>query len=282
MSIISNDAIIDRMYLFNKEIHKLGLDMAFDAGRKGSHIGGSFSCMEIFSVLYAGVLKYDVSNPNWDERDRFIPSKTHCILANFASLVEAGFIQREDAFSFHKDSGLLAGHPRNLDIGLEFSGGSLGMGISVGIGMALNAKRYDKKYHVYVLLGDGECNEGSVWEAFMSAAQYKLDNITAIIDYNNMQFDGPNDNIMSISNMKERMESFGWNSIDVNGHSIEEVYEACCIRKENHPVAIIAHTKKANGIPSLENKPESHHASIMVEEYEKLKKEIAEGKYDRV
>lgn len=273
---------INRIYQFNKNIHKMGLDMALASGKSGAHIGGSFSCMEIFSTLYAGVLKYDVKKPYWDGRDRFIPSKTHCILANFPSLAEAGFIKREELFSFHVDGGLLAGHPWNIGIGLEFSGGSLGMGISIGIGMALNAKRFNKAYHVYVLMGDGECNEGSVWEAFMSASKYKLDNLTIIVDYNNMQFDGTNEEIMPITNMSDKMRAFGWDSLDVDGHSIEQLYNAFQVKHTSKPFAIIAHTIKARGIPSLENIPASHHASISEEEYNMLIKEIEDGKYDRV
>ena len=276
------DKLIDQIYQFNKDIHMMGLEMARDAGRNGAHIGGSFSCMEIFSVLYGGVLKYDIKNPSWDERDRFIPSKTHCILANFPSLVEAGFIPKEKLFSFHSDDGLLAGHPWNIEIGLEFSGGSLGMGLSVGIGMALNAKRKNQKYKTYVLLGDGESNEGSVWEAFMSAPTYKLDNLVAIIDYNNMQFDGVNDEIMPVASMSEKLKAFGWDAIDVDGHSIEALYDAFSYNTKDKPLAIVAHTVKAHGIPSLENQAVSHHSAIKDEDYEFVMKEIMEGKYDRI
>ena len=274
--------IIDRIYRFNKDIHILALEMARDAGRNGAHIGGSFSCMEIFSVLYGGILKYDVQNPSWDERDRFIPSKTHCILANFPSLVVSGFIPKEKLLSFHADDGLLAGHPWNIDIGLEFPGGSLGMGLSVGIGMALNAKRKGQKYKTYVLLGDGECNEGSVWEAFMSAPKYKLDNLVAIVDYNNMQFDGKNDDVMPVASMSEKLNAFGWDAIDVNGHSIEDLFEAFNHNVKDKPLAIVAHTIKAHGIPSLENQAISHHSSLKDEDFEFVMKEILEGKYDRV
>lgn len=248
------------------------IEMAHNAGKAGCHIGGSFSCMEILGVLYSHVLHYDVNNPSWEERDRFIPSKTHCILAHFTALAEAGFVPKDQLMSFHEDGGLLAGHPWNLNIGLEFAGGSLGMGISVGVGKALYAKRKGFKYHTYVLLGDGESNEGSVWEAFMSASQYKLDNLTVIVDYNNMQFDGPNDSIMAIAPLADKMRAFGFETIEVNGHSVSELMEAFKVSHEGKPLAIVAHTIKAHGVPSLENKAESHHASLSEEDYQLLTK----------
>ena len=282
MNDYGRDIVLDKLYRFNRNIHRMGLDMALEAGRQGAHIGGSFSCMEILAVLYGAVLNYDSKNPRWEQRDIFIPSKTHCILAHFPSLVEAGFLDKSFLMSFNKDNGLLAGHPWNIDIGLEFSGGSLGMGLSVGIGLALNAKRFGNNRRVYVLIGDGECNEGSVWEAFMAASHYGLDNLTVIVDYNNMQFDGRNDDIMPIADMGDKLRSFGWKTCDVDGHSIEELYDAFSDRVYESPKAIIAHTIKAHGIPSLENKPISHHASIAEDEYRLLIKEIEDGKYDRV
>ena len=169
--------------------------------------------------------------------------------------------------SFHEDGGLLAGHPWNLKIGLEFAGGSLGMGISVGVGKALYAKHKGLKYNTYVLVGDGEANEGSVWEAFMSATQYKLDNLTVIIDYNNMQFDGPNDAIMALAPLADKMRAFGFKTVEVNGHSVPELLEAFQAPHVGKPLAIVAHTIKAHGIPSLENKAESHHATLSEEDY---------------
>lgn len=281
-SLTTNDDTLNRMYIFNKHIHEMGLQMAMAVGRNGCHVGGSFSCMEIFSVLYGGVLQYHVDDPRWDERDRFIPSKTHCILANFPALVEAGFLPKDQLLSFFQDGGLLAGHPWNVDIGLEFPGGSLGMGLSVGIGIALEAKRKGKQYRTYVLLGDGECNEGSVWEGFMAAPHFGLNNLTVIIDYNNMQFDGANDAIMSIAPMAEKLSAFGWDAVEVNGHSIEQLYLATMRRDEKKPLAIIAHTIKARGLPSLENTAESHHSAIKQEDYDFMMKNLQEGKYDRI
>jgi len=257
----------DNIISCQKYIKKMATEMAKSAGKSGSHIGGSFSSIEIFSVLYGGILNYDTTKPEWNERDRFIPSKTHCILSNFAALSKVGFIKEDQLMSFHDDGGLLAGHPCNHQIGLEFSGGSLGMGISVGIGMALKAKRYAQNYRTFVLLGDGECNEGSVWEAFMSASKFKLDNLVVIIDYNNMQFDGSNDEIMPLRPLKEKMESFGFHTVEVDGHNIEELWNAFNVEHSEKPLAIIAKTIKAHGVPSLENKAESHHAELSESDY---------------
>lgn len=257
----------DKILDYQHDIKLMATEMARSAGKYGSHIGGSFSCVEIFSVLYGGIMDYDIKNPTWEERDRFIPSKTHCILSNFSALVKAGFIDQSDLFSFHEDGGLLAGHPWNVNIGLEFAGGSLGMGICVAIGMALSAKRYGQKHFVYTLLGDGESNEGSVWEAFMSASKYKLDNLVVIIDYDNMQFDGSNDDIMSLSPLKMKMEAFGFKTVEVDGHDIEQLWNAFTTEHVGRPLAIVARTIKAHGVPSLEDKAESHHAVLSEEDY---------------
>lgn len=258
---------IENIRSYQHDVRLMATEMAKNAGRVGSHIGGSFSCIEIFSVLYGGIMNYDVKNPYWEERDRFIPSKTHCILSNFSTLVKAGFVKREDLMSFHDNGGLLAGHPWNVEIGLEFAGGSLGMGIGVAIGRALHAKRYCKSYKTYVLLGDGESNEGSVWEAFMSASKFKLDNLVVIIDYDNMQFDGANDEIMSLAPLAQKMEAFGFKTVECNGHSIEELWKAFNTEHEGKPLAVVAHTVKANGVPSLENKAKSHHSALSDEDY---------------
>ena len=278
----NKDVIIENAYSYSKQIRLMALDMAIEAGRNGSHIGGSFSAIELLSVLYGGVLDIDISNPRWENRDRFIPSKTHCILAHFPALVVVGLIPKEQLLSFDKDGGLLAGHPWNTDLGLEFSGGSLGMGLGVGVGLALRARRYNYSYKTYVLIGDGECNEGSVWESIMSASKYCLDNLIAIFDYNNMQFDGVNQDIMPVAPLSDKLKSFGWEAVDVNGHSIEELVDAFYTSHLGKPLAIVAHTIKAHGIPNLENKAESHHTSLSDSDYEYVKQQIIEGKYDRL
>lgn len=267
---------IENIRSYQHDVRLMATEMAKNAGRAGSHIGGSFSCIEIFSVLYGGIMNYDVKNPYWEERDRFIPSKTHCILSNFSTLVKAGFVKREELMSFHDNGGLLSGHPWNVEIGLEFAGGSLGMGIGVAVGRALFAKRYGKSFKTYVLLGDGESNEGSVWEAFMSASKFNLDNLIVIIDYDNMQFDGTNDEVMPLAPLAKKMEAFGFKTVECNGHSIEELWNAFNIEHEGQPLAIVAHTVKANGVPSLENKAESHHSVLLDEDYDYIMSNLKE------
>ena len=164
----------------------------------------------------------------------------------------------------------------DLEIGLEFAGGSLGMGIGVAVGIALAAKRFEKKYKTYVLLGDGESNEGSVWEAFMSASQYKLDNLVVIVDYDNMQFDGRNDNIMSLAPLRDKLIAFGFETVEVDGHDIEALWNALNTEHVDKPLAIIAKTLKAHGVPSLEDTAESHYASLTDDDYEFLLKSLDE------
>lgn len=255
--------------LFATEIYEKSMEMALNAGATGSHIGGSLSCVEIFAVLYNDVLSYDVNNPLWDERDRFIASKAHCILSHFATLGLVGYFPVDKLSSFHENNGLLCGHPYNPSIGLEFSGGSLGMGISVGIGMALLAKKEQKNYQIYVLLGDGETNEGSVWEAFMSASQFGLDNLTVIIDYNNMQFDDKNEIVMSLMPLDKKMNAFGFTVVEVDGHDIDMLKDAFYAPANGRPKAIIARTIKAHGVSRIENKAESHQIAISENDYEK-------------
>lgn len=273
---------IDRAHELSNEMRVVALEMAKHVGKAGTHLGGGFSAIEIIATLYGAILNIKVDNPVWEERDRFVTSKRHCYLASYSALYLLGFIDKEQLMTFHDNGGVMAGYPWNPNLGLDFSGGSLGMGLSVGIGMALTAKRYKKKYNTYVLLGDGECNEGAIWEGFMAAVKYKLDNLIAIIDYNRMQFDGTNDDVMSVSPLKEKLIAFGWETLEVNGHSIEELHRAFLASHKNKPLAIIADTVKGYGLPSIENRAESHHTFLREEDYEYMMSMIEEGKYDRI
>jgi len=273
---------IEELEIFANKIRKLSLDMALSAGKAGCHVGGGFSSIELFAVLFGAVLNVDSKNPCDENRDRFIASKAHCILPHFSTLVLKGFIDREKLMSFHDDAGFLAGHPWRVESGLEFSGGSLGMGLSIGIGMALNARRKNLSYNTYVLLGDGESNEGAVWEALMSAPHFKLDNLVAIVDYNNMQFDGPCSEIMGMEPLDERLRTFGWETVRVDGHNIAALLEAFFAKHDGKPLAIVADTVKARGIPGLENKAESHHATLTQEMYDAVVDDMEGGRYGRV
>ena len=273
---------IDKAYEFAKYMRIKSLEMALGAGKRGCHIGGSFSCIEILAVLYSNYMRYNIADPYDERRDRFFASKAHCILSHFSVLAKCGFIPESELNSFNDDNGLLIGHPTNVGINLEFSGGSLAMGLSVAIGTALSAKRKKFNYNNYVLLGDGECNEGAIWESLMSASHFKLDNLIIIIDYNNMQFDGTNDEIMSLANLEKKLKAFGCKTIVVDGHSIEGLIDAFKIRHRKKPLAIIAKTIKARGIRRLENTPDSHHAQLTQADYEIAMDEIKRGVYDRI
>ena len=251
-----------------------GLEMALSTGDKGSHLGGSFSCMEILAVLYAEVMKIDSSNPKWEDRDIFIPSKNHCVLAHFPILAEMGFIEHDEIFEFQKNGGRLTGYPRNLDVGLEYSGGSLGMAISVGIGLALSFREKGKNSKVYVLMGDGELNEGCIWEAFMAAAHYNLDNLVAIIDRNHLSYDGNTEEVMKLDSISAKMQAFNWNVISCDGHDVGDLLRAFGEIKSGKPNVIIADTIKGKGISFIENRREWHHSRITKEQYEIARQEI--------
>jgi transketolase len=231
------------------------------AGADSSHFGGGLSIIEITATLYGAIMRYDNNNPEWSERDRFILSKGHGVLGYYTALVEAGFIPVEDLMTFEKSESYLLGHPViNRKKGIEFSNGSLGMGLSLGIGVALAGKRKKNKHNVYVVMGDGECNEGSVWEAAMAASQFKLDNLVGIIDKNNFQQTGANSDIMSVGDLTAKWSSFGWDVIEVDGHNVSELYDAFTREKSSEkPVAIVARTVKGKGFSFSENDNEWHH-----------------------
>ena len=250
------------------------LDMALAAGSGGSHVGGSLSCIEILAVLYGEVLRFDVKNPLDPSRDRFIPSKNHCVLAHIPALAEAGFIPREEILEFQKNGGRLTGYPRRPELGLEYSGGSLGMALSVGIGMALAAREQGRPSQIYILMGDGELNEGSVWEAFMSAAHYGLDNLTAIIDRNRLSYDGDTEAVMGLDNLEDKLTGFGWHVSRCNGHSTRELLEAFRDTQTGRPHVIIAETVKGKGVSFIENRPEWHHHRLSQEEYDRARREV--------
>jgi transketolase len=246
------------------------LDTALAAGASSSHFGGGLSIIDITATLYGAIMKIDSNNPEWCDRDRFILSKGHGVLGYYTALVEAGFIPKEDLMSFEKTGSYLLGHPvKNRAKGIEFSNGSLGMGLALGIGVALAAKRSKNAFNVFVVMGDGECNEGSVWEAALAAPQFRLDNLFAIVDRNNFQQTGSNSDIMSVGDLESKWKSFGWHAKSVDGHNIEELYDAFSAKNEqNKPIAIIANTIKGKGFSFSENNNDWHHAPLSKSQYE--------------
>ena len=261
---------------FALNIRKNILEMALAAGASSSHFGGALSITEIISVLFADQMKIKKDNPKHESRDRFILSKGHACLAYYAALSEVGYISKEELKTFEKDDSNLLGHPViNRDLGIDFSNGSLGMGLALGIGVALALKKRKKDINVYVVLGDGECNEGSVWEAAMAAPNFKLNNLYAIIDKNNFQQTGSNEDIMDNPNLKEKWSSFGWNTKEVDGHNINELLsffeEGRTIDK---PKALIANTIKGKGFSFSENNNDWHHSVLTKSLYEKGLQEL--------
>lgn len=220
------------------------------------HPGGSLSCTDILTVLYFHEMRVDADNPKWADRDRFVLSKGHCAPALYATLAEKGFFPTEDLTGFRNINSYLQGHPSMKDVpGVDMSTGSLGQGISAAVGMALAGKLDNKDYRVYSILGDGEIQEGQVWEACMAAAHYKLDNLTAFLDHNGLQIDGKITDVMSPESVHEKFKAFGWKVISVNGHDHQQIIEAIDEAKKTKgmPAMIIAETVKGKGVSFMEN-----------------------------
>ncbi|MBI5055281.1 MAG: transketolase [Nitrospirae bacterium] len=241
------------------------------------HPGGAFSSLDIMTVLFFNTLKIDPSNPKWDKRDRFILSKGHSSVALYSVMHLRGFFDRKTLLTFRQDNSILGGHPDMHKVpGVEMSTGSLGHGLSVGVGMALAAKLDKKRYRTFVLLGDGETQEGSIWEAAMSASHYKLDNLTAIVDRNRIQIDGFTEDVMSLEPYAAKWKAFGWAVKTIDGHDIHEI--AATLKeipfKERKPSLIIADTVKGKGISFMENNPEWHGKALKGDHAEIAKKEV--------
>mgnify|MGYP000780156857 FL=1 len=207
------------------QIRKYIIEEVFSA--KSGHPGGSLSCTDILTVLYFDEMNVDPKNPKWPDRDRFVLSKGHCAPALYATLAVKGFFPEKDLYTFRKADSYLEGHPSMRYVpGVDMSTGSLGQGISTAVGMALAGKIDRKDYRVYSILGDGELEEGQVWEASMAAAHYKLDNLTAFVDYNGLQIDGKITDVMNPEPVADKFAAFGWNVITVDGHSYSQIKDA--------------------------------------------------------
>ncbi len=261
---------------FSKNIRKKILFTSLHAGASSSHFGGSLSTVEIISTLYNAVMRVDKNNPECPKRDRFILSKGHSCLAYYATLSEFGWLNLDDLKSFEKEGTRLLGHPvKDRSIGVEFSNGSLGMGLSLGIGLGISFKRKRLDNKVFVLMGDGECNEGSVWEAAMACPNFGLDNVTVIIDRNNFQQTGSGEEIMFLDDLGKKWEAFGWNVINVDGHSPSDLLSAFDKNfNNNRPKAIIAKTIKGKGFSFSENNNDWHHKVLSQKQYDEAILEI--------
>jgi transketolase len=237
------------------------------AGRRG-HVGAAFSAIEMLRVLYDDVLKFDSARPHWPERDRFILSKGHGCLALYVLLADKGFFPKSELWRFCSAEGFLGGHPEYGKVpGVEASTGSLGHGLSFGVGFALAARMDSRPSRVFVVLGDGECGEGSVWEAALSAAQHQLSNLTILIDYNKQQTYGNLSEVQGLEPLVDKLTAFGFGVREVNGHDTEQLRD--CLKAvpfmERQPSAIVCHTVKGKGVPFTEKNLSWHHKSRVTE-----------------
>lgn len=250
------------------EVRKSVLKMTYEVGAVGAHIGGSLSLVEIMSVLYT-FCNINKNNLNKEDRDRIILSKGHGVIAQYAAMKEVGILDEKLLSTFKKNGSILSAHPSmNNGIGIEFSSGSLGQGLSLGVGVALALKRkLNNKSKVYVIVGDGECNEGSIWEAAMSASHFKLDNLVLIIDKNNLQYDGNTQDVMSMNSLEAKFNSFGFETVSIDGHNCLQIINAVN-KKSTKPIAIIANTIKGKGVSFIEGDYKWHNHRLTQEQYE--------------
>jgi transketolase len=242
---------------------------------QAGHPGGSLSAVEIVTALYFYVMNIDPQNPDWEKRDRFILSKGHACPVLYAALIERGFLSVKHLSTLRKTGSLLQGHPNMDTPGVDMLSGSLGNGLAVGIGMALSTRAKNLNYNVYVLMGDGECQEGIVWEAAMAAAHHNVNNIVAIIDYNKLQIRGNVEDVLSLGLISDKWKSFGWHTIEIDGNDMEQVLKAFqTANKIKQPIVIIANTIKGKGVSFMEGKPEWHGQAPNDEQAVKAIKEI--------
>ncbi|MCK4381039.1 MAG: transketolase [Candidatus Lokiarchaeota archaeon] len=257
------------------DIKKDILRMIYKA--QSGHPGGSLSCANIIYLLYNNIMKINYRDPTWEERDIFILSKGHAAPALYAVLSKLGFIKRDDLFTLREYGSILQGHPvKNQEIGIEISTGSLGMGLSIGVGCALSAKLDNKNKIIYVLLGDGELNEGAIWEAAMSASHYKLDNLVAIVDRNGIQIDGSTEKIMALEPLVDKWRAFGWEVIEVDGSNLTETLQGFERAKSiiGKPKVIISFLIKGADVSFMQHTREYHGRAPNEEEYNIALKEL--------
>ena len=246
---------LERLEVLANDIREDIIRMLEHAG--SGHSAGPLGLADIFTALYFDIMKNDPKNPDWDERDILLLSNGHCVPVRYATMARAGYFERKELLTLRKLGSRLQGHPERMRLpGMETTSGPLGCGLSQACGMALGL-RMDQKQHrwVYVVMGDGELDEGNVWEAAMLASKYKLNNIIAIIDRNNIQIDGPTEVVMPLEDLRGKWEAFGWHVIEIDGNNIEAVIDACAMARaiQEKPVMLIAHTIPGKGVDFMEN-----------------------------
>jgi transketolase len=264
-----------------RRLERLALQLRFDilemigVGKAG-HLGGSSSVAELTACLYFEVMRYNARDPKDPERDRFLLSKGHCVLTQYAALAELGVIPREELKRVKTLAGSLQGHPDCATPGIEAVTGSLGMGLSVGLGMALGLRLDGRPNRVYVVMGDGELSEGGIWEAAMAAAAFRVDNLTGIIDLNHVQATGPTREIFPIPDIAAKFAAFGWETLAIDGHNVAEILAALeqAQQVRGKPTVIVARTVKGKGFSFAENNAAFHNAVLSEEQYRKALSEL--------
>ncbi|MFH0827598.1 MAG: transketolase [Candidatus Omnitrophota bacterium] len=269
-----SDKQIEELESKAKHIRRTIIDMLCRAC--SGHPGGSLSSTDLVCALYFAVLRHDPRNPQWPDRDRFHMSKGHCCPLLYAVLAESGYFPKEKLKELRKLGSMLQGHPDRRCPGVEVASGSLGQGLSVALGMSLAAKLDKKDYRVYCLIGDGESQEGNIWEAAMAASHYKRDNLCAMLDYNGLQIDGKTSEVMNLDPVKDKWQAFGWHTIEIDGHNMKEILEAFEEAKavKQKPSIIIANTTKGKGVSFMENVCSFHGCAPTAEEAKKAIEEL--------
>lgn len=259
-----DSALIERLEQKAKAIRADIVKMIHKAGE--GHPGGSLSAADIVTALYFHFMRIDSKNPDWEDRDRFIMSKGHACPVWYSALTELGFYPRSALDTLRKLGSPFQGHPdMSISPGVDMSAGSLGHGLSIGVGMALMGKLDKRDYTVYVLLGDGELNEGQIWEAAMCAAKYHLDNLVAIVDYNRLQIDGPTDKVMPLDPLGDKWRAFNWRVFEIDGNDMTQVVEAieAARKRRGLPSVIIANTLKGKGVSYMEGQVDWHGGKVI-------------------
>jgi len=265
----------DELRVVAKKLRRYVVTMIAAAG--SGHPGGSLSAADIVAALYFRVLRHNPEDPGWQDRDRFVLSKGHAAPILYAALAEAGYFPVEELTTLRKLDSRLQGHAEaKLTPGVEMSSGSLGMGLSFAVGVGLAARLNSRSYRTYVLLSDGECQEGQTWEAALSAAHFNIDNITAIVDCNGMQLSGRTRDIMDLEPFVQKWQAFGWHTIDIDGHEMNQILSACqdAEKIKGMPTVVVARTIKGKGVSFMENNVAFHGKAPSEEETQKALKEL--------
>lgn len=269
----------ERVAELEKVANKLRYDVVMMIGSgKPGHLGGSSSVADIIAVLYFHKMRHDSSKPKWPDRDRFLLSKGHAALAQYAALAECGYFDKRQLSTLKELGSMLQGHPEMLRMpGIEANTGSLGQGLSVACGMALAGKLDKKDYHVYCIIGDGEIAEGQIWQASLAAPYYKLDNLVAILDKNLVQATGPVAERYDTNPHPQKWKAFGWHVMEIDGHNIKQIADALdeADNVKGKPVMIVAHTVKGKGVPFAEGQAAFHHGIMTQDQFEIARRQFS-------